>query len=202
MEFVLIASAHFLALISPGPDFFLIMQASLRLPFRYAILVCAGITAANALYLLLAVFSLEVVRETTWLMILLKYLGALYLVFLGIMLLRTPKRSLDQQGPANLLQVRHLGKQFLIGFMSGILNPKNVIFYLALFTVMVSDKTNFMTRCLYALWMILVVFVWDSGVVMVIGRDRVRDWLGRSVFLIEKMSGIMLTLFGLLLPFT
>ena len=202
MEFVLIASAHFLALLSPGPDFFLIMQASLRLPFRYAIAVCVGITAANALYLLFAVFSLEVVRETTWLMMLLKYLGALYLVFLGIMLLRTSERVLEQQEPANFLQVRHLGKQFLIGFLSGILNPKNIIFYLALFTVMVSDKTNFMTRCLYALWMTSVVFIWDSGVVMVIGRDRVRDWLGRSVFLIEKISGVMLTLFGLLLPFT
>jgi threonine/homoserine/homoserine lactone efflux protein len=202
MEFVLIASAHFLALLSPGPDFFLIMQASLRLPFRYALAVCTGITAANAFYLLFAVFSLEVVRETAWLMMLLKYLGALYLVFLGILLLRTSKRPLDQQGPANFLQMRHLGKQFLIGFMSGILNPKNVIFYLALFTVMVSDKTTFVTRCLYALWMISVVFIWDSGVVLVIGRDRVRDWLGRSVLFIEKISGVMLTLFGLLLPFT
>ena len=32
MEFLLIASAHFLALLSPGPDFFLILQTALRLP--------------------------------------------------------------------------------------------------------------------------------------------------------------------------
>ena len=41
MEFLLLASAHFLALLSPGPDFFLIMQASLRLPvlvFSYLLL--------------------------------------------------------------------------------------------------------------------------------------------------------------------
>jgi threonine/homoserine/homoserine lactone efflux protein len=202
MEFLLIASAHFLALLSPGPDFFLIMQAALRLPFRYAVGVCAGITLANALYLLVAIFSLEVVRETTWLMTGLKYLGAFYLVFVGIMLLRTPRRSLDQQEPANFLQVRHFGKQFFIGFMSGILNPKNVIFYLALFTVMVSDNTGFATRCAYALWMTMVVFVWDSGVVVVFGRTRVGKWLGRSVFVVEKVSGVMLALFGLLLPFT
>jgi threonine/homoserine/homoserine lactone efflux protein len=202
MEFVLIASAHFLALLSPGPDFFLIMQASLRLPFRYALGVCAGITAANALYLLFAVLSLEIIRETTWLMAGLKYLGAIYLVFLGVMLLRTPIRSLQQNGPTSFLQVHHFGKQFFIGFMSGILNPKNVIFYLALFTVMVSDNTGFAMRCLYALWMTMVVFVWDCGVVMVIGRDRIRELLGRFIFVIEKVSGVMLTLFGLLLPFT
>ncbi len=202
MEFVLIASAHFLALLSPGPDFFLIMQASLRLPLRYALGVCAGITGANAFYLLVAVFSLEIVRKTMWLMSGLKYLGAMYLIFLGVMLLKTPLRSLKEEGPTSLLQVHHFGKQFLIGFMSGILNPKNIIFYLALFTVMVSDKTGLAMRCLYALWMTAVVFVWDSGVVLVIGRDRVRERLGRSIFVIEKVSGVMLTLFGLLLPFT
>jgi threonine/homoserine/homoserine lactone efflux protein len=202
MEFLLIASAHFLALLSPGPDFFLIMQASLRLPFRYAIGVCTGITAANALYLLFAVFSLEVIRETTWLMTGLKYLGAIYLVFLGIMLLKTPIRSLNRQSSDHFLQVHHFGKQFFIGFMSGFLNPKNVIFYLALFTVMVSDKTGLAMRCFYALWMIGVVFIWDCGMVLVIGRDQIRQWLGRSVFVVEKISGVMLTLFGLLLPFT
>lgn len=202
MEFLLIASAHFLALLSPGPDFFLIMQASLRLPFRYAIGVCAGITAANALYLIFAVFSLEIIRETTWLMMVLKYLGAIYLVFLGFMLLRTPIRSFSPQSTGNFLQVHHFGKQFFIGFMSGFLNPKNVIFYLALFTVMVSDKTGLVMRCLYALWMVAIVFIWDCGVILVIGRDQVRQRLGRSVFVIEKISGIMLTFFGLLLPFT
>lgn len=202
MEFLFIASAHFLALLSPGPDFFLVMQASIRLSFRYAIGVCAGITTANALYLLLAVLSLEVVRETTWLMAGLKYLGAMYLVFLGIVLLKTPMRSLNQQSPGHFLQVHHFGKQFLIGFMSGFLNPKNIIFYLALFTAMVSDKTGFAMRCFYALWMVAVVFIWDCGVVLVIGQNQIKQRLGRSVFVVEKFSGIMLTLFGLLLPFT
>lgn len=202
MEFLFIASAHFLALLSPGPDFFLIMQASLRLPFRYAIGVCAGITAANALYLFFAVFSLEIIRETSWLMTGLKYLGAIYLVFIGVMLLKIPIRAFNQQNPGNFLQVHHFGKQFFIGFMSGFLNPKNVIFYLALFTVMVSDKTGLVMRCIYAMWMVAVVFIWDCGVVLVIGRDQIRQKLGRSIFVVEKISGLMLTLFGLLLPFT
>jgi len=42
MEFILIAAAHFLAFLSPGPDSFLILQISLRLPLRYAISVCGG----------------------------------------------------------------------------------------------------------------------------------------------------------------
>ena len=83
MEFLLLASAHFVALLSPGPDFFLILQASLRLPLRYAISVCVGIAAANVVYLCCAVLGLEVVREMDGLMTVLRILGAIYLVFIG-----------------------------------------------------------------------------------------------------------------------
>jgi threonine/homoserine/homoserine lactone efflux protein len=201
MEFLLIASAHFLALLSPGPDFFLIMQASLRLPIRYGFAICFGIALANGVYLLFAVAGLEVVRETTWLVYLLKYLGAVYLVFLGIMLLRTPLQSFDKKGSDSFLQLRNFKRQFIIGFMSAILNPKNAIFYLSLFTVMVSDQTGFLTRCLYALWMMSAVFLWDCGLVIAIGQERVKRRLGRSIYYIEKVSGVALALFGIFLPF-
>ena len=202
MEFLLIASAHFLALLSPGPDFFLIMQASLRLPSRYGIAICAGIATANALYLLFAIFGLEVVREMGWLMTLLRYLGAAYLIFLGLLLLRASRQSLEEEKDSDILAVEHLGKQFAVGFLSAILNPKNVIFYLSLFTVMVAPDTGLATRCFYGLWMTLVVFLWDTAMVMTIGNRNVRGRLGRSIFWVEKVSGVMLTVFGLYLPFS
>jgi threonine/homoserine/homoserine lactone efflux protein len=201
MEFVLIATAHFLALLSPGPDFFLIMQASLRMPLRYGVAICAGIAMANAAYLFFAVLGLEVIKELGWLMTILQYCGALYLVFLGIMLLRAPSRGIDSKEAVTVLQARHLGRQFLLGFMSGIFNPKNAIFYLSLFTVMVSDQTGFITRCFYALWMTTAVFVWDVLMVIVIGQGRINSWFSRCVFVVEKFSGVMLLFFGVLLPF-
>lgn len=204
MEFVFIATAHFLALLSPGPDFFLIMQAALRLPLRYGIAICAGIAAANGVYLLFAVLGLQIIKDIPWLVLLLKYLGAGYLLFIGIMLLRTPRLTDAgyQRSPAHFLGARHIGRQFLIGFMSGIFNPKNMIFYLSLFTVMVSEQTSFTTRVLYGVWMTSIVFVWDSAVVMTIGKERVKGLLGNGIFYIEKLSGAVLTTFGLALFLT
>ncbi len=202
MEFLLIAAAHFLALLSPGPDFFLIVQVALRLPARYGIAVCAGIAMANALYLLLAVSGLAIIQEMVWLMSLLRYLGAAYLIFLGLMLLKAPKQKLGEEKHGDILAVRHLGKQFAVGFFSAILNPKNAIFYLSLFTVMVSPDTGLAIRYLYAVWMTGVVFIWDATVVLTIGNGRIRDSLGRSIFWIEKVSGLMLTIFGVYLPFS
>lgn len=201
MEFIFIATAHFLALLSPGPDFFLIMQAALRLPPRYGIAICVGIAVANGTYLLVAVLGLQVIKDIPWLMLSLNYLGAAYLLCIGVLLLQTPRRSVSNRSSTYFLGVQHIGRQFMIGFMSGILNPKNMIFYLSLFTVMVSEQTPLITRFFYAAWMVSIVFIWDSAVVLTIGRDRVKNWLGRGVFYVEKLSGAVLTIFGLTLFF-
>ncbi|WP_448871177.1 LysE family translocator [Desulfobulbus propionicus] len=199
MEFVLIASAHFLALLSPGPDFFLILQTALRLPLRYAFAVCAGIALANGLYVCLAVLGLETIRHWNGLMLGLRYLGAAYLIHIGILLLRAPMRPLDQGTQVAVVHARSLRRQFTLGLMSGMLNPKNIIFYLSLFTAMVSPRTSLGMRDLYGLWMTGLVLAWDMGVAVTLGNSRVKARLGNWIFRIEKFSGAMLALFGLLL---
>ncbi len=201
MEFLLIASAHFLALLSPGPDFLLILQTALRLPLRYAFAVCAGIAAANAVYLAAAVAGLETVRRWPALMLALRYLGAAYLLYIGILLLRAPMRPLGDGGPTSLLHVRSLRRQCTLGFLSGMLNPKNAIFYLSLFTAMVSPQTSLAVRGLYALWMAALVLFWDMGVAVLLGNNRVQTRLGDWLFGIEKVAGALLAVFGLLLAF-
>ncbi len=199
MEFLFIASAHFMALLSPGPDFFLIMQTALRLKLRYAFAVCTGIAVANGVYILFAVTGLEAVKQMPTLMLFLQYAGSAYLAYIGILLLRAPMRTLDSGEPVGILHVQNEKKQFMIGFMSGILNPKNAIFYLSLFTVMVSPRTNLTVRSLYGCWMFGIVLVWDMSVALLIGHRRIKNMLGRWLFRIEKFSGVMLTCFGILL---
>jgi len=63
MEFFLIAFAHFFALLSPGPDFFLIIQTAVRMPKRCIVSISAGISLANACYIIAAITSLEVLRN-------------------------------------------------------------------------------------------------------------------------------------------
>lgn len=204
MEFLLIISAHFLALLSPGPDFFLITRAALRLPMRYCLAICAGIATANGVYLCCAVCGLEVIREWTILFTGLRIFGAAYLIYIGILLLKAPRKTLQKttEYQDSILDTHSNLSQFLVGFMSGILNPKNAIFYLSLFTVMVSRETALATKGMYALWMTSVVFLWDATVVYILSRGRIKSSLENGVFYVEKLAGVMLTAFGLSLPFT
>lgn len=199
MEFTLLAVAHFLALLSPGPDFFLILQAAFRLPLRYTLSLCFGIAVANGVYLGLAIMGLELVSQSSILQQGLKYLGGGYLVFLGLMLLRSSKRVVKVEDDPGFIHKRSFLRQFYLGFLSGILNPKNAVFYLAIFSTMVSSETTLIVRSLYGLWMVLVVFAWDAMVALVVGAKGVKEKLGGGLYYIEKLSGVVLAGFGLLL---
>lgn len=201
MEFVYIATAHFLALISPGPDFFLILQASLRLSRRAGLALCAGIAAANGLYLALAVAGVEVLRQVPGLLLAMRYLGALYLLWLGMLLLRAPRPDLDGGEGVGGNGDDRPGRQFTRGLLAALLNPKNAVFYLSLFTAMVSPDTGMMRRGLYGLWMTVVVFSWDGLLVLVLGNPLVRRRLQGTVYILEKGAGAMLAIAGLTLPF-
>ncbi len=202
MEFILVASAHFLALLSPGPDFFLILQASLRISLPGVISLICGIVTANAIYIGVAVAGVQTFKEMEVLFLVMKYLGGAYLVFLGVMLLKTPRREVAASVSDSDDYTGKLTHQYSIGFLSAILNPKNIIFYLSIFTVMVSRSTPSTLRILYGLWMCGIVFLWDTCIAICIRKFGYARISGNLVFAVEKISGGMLALCGIILPFS
>jgi len=96
----------------------------------------------------------------------------------------------------NILLTPKLERQFLIGFTSGILNPKNIIFYLSLFTAIVSPATPLLQRSLDGLWMAAVVLGWDMMIAAVINRHPIQSLPAGWIFPLEKLAGLALSFFG------
>ena len=146
--------------------------------------------------------GLEWVRQMTLLFTVLRYCGALYLVYLGIcLLLADPRRLIDheEQGVGQCQRDgSHAGYQFAVGFVQAMLNPKNLIFYLSLFSALIGNATSVQTRTLYGIWMVSVVFVWDCSVALVMGNNTVKKRFARLVPPIEKICGVMLICFGVI----
>lgn len=221
MEFLLLASAHFMALLSPGPDFFLIMRFGLREMLSRGLCLCAGIALANGAWICMALLGIETMRGFEQILGCLRYLGGGYLFYLGVTLLRTKDSSGDdscatvdiqlsekieagKEGNNGIVAQPEAGslKSFQLGFLSGILNPKNIIFYLALFTSLVSPETAFFKRLLYGVWMTSLVFVWDCGIILVVRKAGLSELSPRWTATLERCAGIALVGFGVLLPFT
>ena len=132
-QFLIIAAAHFLALISPGPDFFLVARTSLAAGWRVASGACLGIAVANGVFIVAAFTGVSVLQPGSTPFIALQLVGCLYLLYLGVLFIRHAGSSVLQAsgkaapgGRASWLQAAGMG------FLSGILNPKNALFYVSL----------------------------------------------------------------------
>ena len=193
--FPALALAHFLALLSPGPDFFLIIGHAARRGLRGAVFLCAGIALGNALYICVAILGWSASKQVPFIYRGLEVAGAAYLLWMGYMLLRSSRRStaLVVQNAAPLPPVR----QLLAGLGSALLNPKNAVFYLTLMTVIIGPHATLAQQVFSGAWMTLLVFIWDAGLAAVIGHPRMQRALEKRIPLIEGMAGGVLVLLAL-----
>ena len=103
--FITVGIAHFLALLSPGPDFVLIVKSAIKNDSKDAIGVALGITIANAVYISLCLIGIgSILAASALLMIILKIIGGLFLIYLAVQALYNTPRKLDQKIVANKIE--------------------------------------------------------------------------------------------------
>lgn len=197
--FPALALAHFLALISPGPDFFLILGHGLRRRLRGSAFICLGIALGNAVYISLAIAGWAGLREHPYLYRVMELAGCAYLIWMGLMLWKASRSPfhLDGDDTKALSPVQQLAA----GLGSALLNPKNMIFYLSLMTVIIGPAATLNQRFACGLWMAIVVLLWDLMLAATLSRPWLRNFLSRRIPLIEKAAGcvLMAIAFGLIL---
>ncbi|MGW6332418.1 LysE family translocator [Nocardia rhamnosiphila] len=197
-QFAAVAGAHFLALLSPGPDFFLIAHSSMTTGWRRATGACAGIAAANAVFIASAFAGLSILRPGTITFTAVQIAGAGFLIYLGIRFLRTAGATSIEWEPADET-VRTAGGWWRLaatGFGSAALNPKNAFFYAGLAAVLaVGTSTGLLVA--YGMWMFAVVLIWDLLISVLIGNRVVLTRFARALPGLERAAGVALIVLGL-----
>ena len=196
-DFLFIAAAHFLSLLSPGPDFFLIARTSLAHGWRGAAGTCVGITVANAVFIVAAFAGLSVLKAGSTAFMLVRLAGCAYLLYLGWLFLRHAGKSHLDALPAT--GKAHWRAGMGMGFLSAILNPKNALFYVSLASVVASRQTSSGWTLAYGAWMVCAVLAWDMAVALAIGNAALRQRFARALPALERLSGAMLILLAALL---
>ena len=192
--FPALAVAHFLALLSPGPDFFLLVGYAARYRMRGSAGLCVGIAFGNGLYVLLAIIGWGILRQLPLLFTVIELLGALYLLWIGSLLVRSRPQTLT--GTDAQSTCPGFGKQLLLGLGSSLLNPKNALFYLALMTALLGSSVTLLQQTMSGIWMTSVVLCWDLLIVMFIGLPQIQRRLSRGILWVERIAGGVLIIFG------
>ncbi|MFV0264962.1 MAG: LysE family translocator [Kluyvera sp.] len=191
--FPALALAHFMALLSPGPDFFLLVGYAVRYRLRGSIGLCLGIAAGNGLYILLVVIGSGLLREVPLLFSAIELLGAAYLLWVGRQLLQSRAGTLEWHAAAARPS---LSRQLVLGLGSSLLNPKNALFYLALMTALLGPDVTLAQQTVCGIWMTSVVLLWDLLLVTLIALPQVQRRLGNLIWKIERAAGAILIGFG------
>lgn len=198
VEFITLTSIYFLALLSPGQDFFLIIKHALTHGYKKAWWSCLGIASGNALYIALAYMGHAYLSQYPLIVSFIEIGGALFLLYLGCLLLFAPNPSLE-----NSLHVKRqmAFKLFAQGFLSALLNPKNILFYFSLLFTIVKPETALHVKMVYAVWMVTMLLVWDMFVAFLFGNQRALRLLP-YLNVVQTIVGIGLIGFSLKLAFT
>ncbi|MFV4849222.1 LysE family translocator [Citrobacter freundii] len=192
--FPALALAHFVALLSPGPDFFLLAGYAVRYRMRGSTGLCVGIAIGNGLYILLAIIGWGILRQLPLLFTIIELLGAIYLLWIGSLLIRSRPQTLT--GADARSTCPGFGKQLLLGLGSSLLNPKNALFYLALMTALLGPSVTLLQQTMSGIWMTSVVLCWDLLIVMFIGLPQIQRRLTRGILWVERIAGGVLIIFG------
>ena len=189
-DFLTLAFAHFVALLSPGVDFFIIIGNSSKYGKIAGISTAFGIAIANLVYILLALFGITLIKDNELIFISIKIIGALYLFYIAYLLILAPRRDLFQKNDkVHTNHKKQLLGHFMQGFLSAILNPKNSIFYFTMFSISIQSHTPIEIQSFYALWMFLAVLFWDIFIVYLVNHEKSKVLMQEYSNSLEKVSG-------------
>ncbi|EMJ2904334.1 LysE family transporter [Yersinia enterocolitica] len=192
-----VATIATLGMISPGPDFFLVIKNAARYRRSAAMMTALGVILGVATHMSYCVAGLAVVITTTpWLFNFLKYAGACYLIWIGIQALLSrgeSKFSIDNatQSPITLKAA------FLQGYLCNLLNPKATLFFLAVFTQILQINSGVCEKLWYASIIWVLAVIWWPLLVILIQSAPVRRGLAKVQKVVDKLLGGLLIGLGI-----
>jgi len=177
-------AAGWLLNLTPGPDVLYVVTNSLRSGVRAGTVAGLGITAGCFVHIFAAAIGVGTLMATSAAAFaVLKYIGAAYLLYLG---------------------VRSLKAIFLGGFWTNVLNPKVALFFLAFVPQFIAPGAE--NKALY--FVLLGVLFNLNAIPVNVGWALAAGWMARrgavqkGMHWLDRAAGVLFIGFGLKLAFT
>jgi threonine/homoserine/homoserine lactone efflux protein len=141
-------------MLTPGPSHILMLSNSIANGFVKASATAAGDLSANFLQMLAASLGLaSVLHNAENFFLVIKWLGVLYLIYMGLKLLLAKQTMLDQGTRRSTVEL------YFQGFITSASNPKAVIFFAALFPQFIDSGQTLAPQ----FWVLCVTYLFIDG---------------------------------------
>ena len=192
--FAVVAAAHALAVMSPGPDLAIVTRQTLAHGRAAGLRTALGIASGISVHITYAMFGLAwAIQQYPPLLTGLRYVGALLLLWIGWGALRAKPSIVPAPVAAG---TRAAARDFGIGFLTNALNVKAMLFFVALCSAVITVGTSVQLRLALGAWMIFATGLWFCFVAWTLGHPRVRARLQAYGYWIDRVMGAILLVLG------
>lgn len=202
LDFGLIAAVgliHLVVLVSPGPDFVVACRNSLLYSRTIGIYTAVGFGLGICVHISYAVFGLSwLIANNELIFTVIQYLGAFYLMFIGIQSLRSFQSQIGQETVSASSRISPF-RAVRIGFITNVLNPKATLFFLSLFSTMLNPTVGELTLVVIAVLLVVTTILWFSLVALLISHPRFTTVLKRYEKIVHQFFGVLLIGIGIII---
>jgi RhtB (resistance to homoserine/threonine) family protein len=191
-----IMTTHFLGVISPGPDFAIVVKNSLTKPRKQALFTTLGVSTGLLIHISYCIFGLGLlISNSPKIFASMKVIGGGYLLYLGLQSIRTAKAEDHEHS--------HTGEYisdfqaFLEGLLCNIFNVKAILFILFLFSIVIKPHTPLNIKILYGIVMVIITLAWFSALTFLISIPKFKQQLFKFHKHINIIFGIILSSLGI-----
>ena len=190
---------HLVALVSPGPDFVVACRNSLLYSRTIGIYTAVGFGLGICVHISYAVFGLSwLIANNELIFTVIQYLGAYYLMLIGIQSLRSFQSQIGQETATASSRISPF-RAVRIGFITNVLNPKATLFFLSLFSTMLNPTVGELTLVVIAVLLVVTTILWFSLVALLISHPRFTTTLKRYEKTVHRFFGVLLIGIGVII---
>ncbi len=184
------------AVMTPGPNFFVILQNSARYSRKTGCFIVAGVVAGTSLWGFTGVWGINTLFEAApWLYAFLRLLGGGYLVVRGITLIAGKHGSTPSASYPSRSSMRPV-RAIRLGFLTSLSNPKTAAFVASLVASTMPETPSLGLGMAGVVLMMGISLLWYGVVVFLFSSRYVASFYKRRRTVIERVTGIMFIGFG------
>jgi len=192
-KLLLVVGVTTMAMLSPGPDMILVMRNTLTRDRRHGVLTALGVLTGNMFHIGYCTLGIALLLSRSAVAFnVLRVASAVYLVYLGVQSLWSGTIKAEPNAPA----VKRPANAYRRGLVNNVLNPKGSLFYLGVFSQLITPDMSFAQTTLLVAAMVSVSAIFWIVFIQTLHLPMIRAGLDKSKVAIDRVFGAVLILFG------
>ena len=166
--------ATFILVVTPGPNMVYIITRSISQGRKEGIVSALGVDSGSVVHIGFSLIGLSAILATSTIAFqMVKYLGAAYLIYLGVRVIRSGNYLENNAKPcgSNLKQI------YFQGVVTNVLNPKAAIFFISFFPQFIDVTQQYATKQIIILGALFILVGVSVDVLVAISAGTLGKWL-------------------------